>query len=125
MIGALRPDPFFAVSGSSPAFRARQAVGSAAVALALLLVLNPEVRIALLFVDAIGLELVLLLVVYQLRLAVGRLSHVGATLSYLCSGRPLPFCIPTLRQLKSDPAYAACALVWPFAALSVAFGTGP
>lgn len=122
--GVLPPDLLCPLSRSAAGSR-RNAATSLVIGIALLLVLNPEVRIALLFVDAIGLELLLLLVAYQLRSAAGVLRHVGATLRYLSSGRPLPLCIPTAGQFRSDPAFAASALVWPFAALSVVFGTGP
>jgi hypothetical protein len=98
---------------------------SLVIGIGLLLVLNPEVRIALLFLDAIGLELLLMLVAYQLRSTLGVLRHIGATLRYLSSGQPLPFCVPTAGQIRSEPAFAASALVLPFAALSIAFGTGP
>jgi hypothetical protein len=53
------------------------------------------------------------------------LRHIGATLRYLSSGQPLPFCVPTAGQIRNEPAFAASALVLPFAALSIAFGTGP
>ncbi len=122
--GILPPDllcPF----GRSASGSRRNAATSLVIGIAFLLVLNPEVRIALLFVDAIGLELLLLLVAYQLRSTREVLRHVGATLRYLSSGKPLPLCIPTAGQLRNEPAFAASGLVWPFAALSIAFGTGP
>jgi hypothetical protein len=98
---------------------------SLVIGIGLLLVLNPEVRVGLLILDAIGLELLLMLVAYQLRSILGVLRHIGATLRYLSSGQPLPFCVPTTGQIRNEPAFAASALVLPFAALSIAFGTGP
>jgi hypothetical protein len=86
--------------------------------LALLTVLNPEVRIFLLFIDTIGIDVFLLLVLFQLQTGFVSIHTWAESLwRRMCGWGPMPFHWPTLTTLRRHPVMAVCAASPPLVAL--------
>ncbi|HKE96417.1 MAG TPA: hypothetical protein VKB34_19065 [Povalibacter sp.] len=91
------------------------------VAVALLVVLNPELRVLLLFVDAVGIDVVLLLVLLQLQVnyALVRRVALGNFWHRICNWGPMPFSAPTLNTLKKHLVLTVCAAASPALSLFI------
>jgi hypothetical protein len=87
--------------------------------LALLTVLNPEIRALLLFIDAVGVDVFLLLVLLQVQTGFASIHALAHSLwRRMCRWGPLPFHWPTLTTFRRHPAIAICAASPPLAALA-------
>jgi hypothetical protein len=103
-----------------PSFPADDARMSLLIFLALLVVFNPEVRALLLFIDAIGIDVLLLLILFQLQMSAAfiRREWIANAWRSLCNWGPIPFQAPTWQTLRRSPVIAV------YAAVSPAFAVG-
>lgn len=97
--------------------RTRLVLASLVVAVALLFVVNPEIRLLLLWLDFIGFDLVLLILAFELR------HFFGAVRPLFVAVRPFwilslifPKISPSLTLVETGPRVALCALLLPLAA---------
>ena len=97
--------------------RQRLAVDSLALAAILLIVVNPEARLLLLWLNFIGVDVVLLFLAFALRhyLAIAR-SYFLASLPLRLISIVFPKFSPSLTLIGVGPRAALCALVLPLTA---------
>jgi hypothetical protein len=86
---------------------------------ALLIVLNPEMRLLLLFIDAVGIDVLLLLILCQLQGCIAWVQQFwlptfGRTFR---NWGPLPFSVPTPVLFRKHPVLSVCSISGPIAAL--------
>jgi hypothetical protein len=95
--------------------------GAALIAVALLLVMNPEARILMMFVDSIGVDLFALLVALYGRHHVSLCVSIllVPTLKYIYRLGPVPGFWPSKSVIRSG-AWAGYAVLYPAAAASLA-----
>lgn len=109
--------PGFIVQSLQRLGRKRLAVASMALAAVLVFAVNPEVRLILLWVDFIGVDVLLLFMAFELR------HYLAATRPYSLASLPtrllslvFPRFSPSLALMGSEPAVALCALLLPVTA---------
>lgn len=99
--------------------RTMNRVAAVLIFIALLVVLNPEVRLLLLFMDFLGIDVCLMLMFFQLR---GGLEWVRRQCVPLLWGTmrdwgPVPFNRPTFSDIRRRPLLTAYSFSAPFIAL--------
>jgi hypothetical protein len=94
-------------------------VGGGLVLLALVVVINPEARLLLMFIDSIGVELFVTLCVLHLRhhLMITAAVLLLPVLRAIYRYGPMPDFWPTRDVLRSAPRFAAYAVIYPIAFL--------
>ncbi len=87
-------------------------VAAFVVSFLLLIVLEPEARVFLMFIDAVGVDFFVLLLVCQLQshVCLVRDSFVLPILRRLKTCAPFPMDLPTARVIKEFPYLSACAV---------------
>jgi hypothetical protein len=111
----------------SPLAKNNSRLVAALVFIALLVVINPEARILLLFIDAIGIDVFLMLVLFQLRDIITWAHRTGTPRlrHMLLNWGPIPFSVPTPALFRRHPVLSFSSLWSPivplgfFAALSL------
>jgi hypothetical protein len=99
---------------------------AALVFIALLVVINPEARLLLLFIDGVGIDVFLMLVLFQLRdiITWAHRTCVPTLRRMLLNWGPIPFSVPTPVLFRRHPVLSVCSVLSPvvplglFAALS-------
>jgi len=94
--------------------RRSRGLAALAIAVALLFAVNPEIRLLLLWLNFIGVDLLLLILVFEVRhyLAMARPSFiVPAFLRFL--SLVFPRISPSLHLIRVGPRVALCALIFP------------
>jgi len=99
-------------------------IGGVVVILALLVVINPEARLMLMFIDSIGVDLFLTMCVLYLRHNLAITSAIVGipVLTTIYKFGLVPGFWPSRDVMRSMPAYAAYAVVWPIAFLLLITG---
>lgn len=94
------------------AVRINWAVAALVVSMLLLVAMEPEARVFLMFIDAVGLDFFLLLLACQLRTNVWliRDRFVMLILRRLKNCAPFPMDLPTPRVIREFPYLSACAM---------------
>lgn len=89
------------------------------VPIALLVVINPETRLLLLFIDSVGIDVFLMLVLFQLRdsFTWAHRSLAPRLRRILLNWGPLPFNVPTSTLLRRHPILSVCSVLSPIVAL--------
>jgi hypothetical protein len=92
--------------------RVNWVVAAAVVSFLLLIVMEPESRVFLMFIDAVGLDFFVLLLVCQLEsnVCLIRDSIVMPILLRLKRCAPFPMDLPTSRVIRDYPYLSACAI---------------
>lgn len=85
--------------------------------IALFVVFNPELRILLMFVDFMGIDVLLVFLTFQFQdqLALAYRMVLLPALRYLCNWSPMPCLMPTPSIMKQQPALAVAAVMYPTA----------
>lgn len=99
-------------SSGRKSVRVNWAVAAAVVSLLLLIVMEPESRVFLMFIDAVGLDFFVLLLLCQLQSNVWlvRDGLVLPILRRLKNSAPFPMDLPTTKVIKEFPYLSACAV---------------
>lgn len=101
--------------------RSRLVLASLIVAIALLFVTNPEMRLLLLWLDSIGFDLVLLILAFELRYFFSAVRPLFVAIRpFRTLSLIFPKISPSLALIDTGPGVALCALFLPLAA-SAAF----
>jgi hypothetical protein len=99
--------------GASTGSRTNWPLAALLVTCLLFMTVNPEARVFLMFVDAVGVDFFVLLLTLQLRAWTGLCWDVALipTVRHLKRLAPFPMQLPTVDVLKDFPDHAACAVV--------------
>lgn len=99
-------------SSGRKSVRVNWAVAAAVVSLLLLIVMEPESRVFLMFIDAVGLDFFVLLLVCQFQSHVCLVQDiiVMPIVRRLKRCAPFPMDLPTARVIRAYPYLSACAM---------------
>jgi len=99
-------------SSGRKSVRVNWALAAVVVSLLLLIVMEPESRVFLMFIDAVGLDFFVLLLLCQLQsnVCLVRDSIVMPVLRRVNPCAPFPMDLPTARVIRDYPYLSACAM---------------